>query len=73
MRAPRRPLRRPSNASWSRSRLKPVNRHVQRLQGYLNARRLYRQDEDGNPVYLDAAEIDAARAAAEQDVADRCE
>ena len=42
------------------------------LKSYINARRLYRQDEDGNPVYLSSAEIDQARADAEQRVADHC-
>ncbi|MEO0997978.1 MAG: DUF4124 domain-containing protein [Pseudomonadota bacterium] len=43
-----------------------------RLRAYINARRLYRQGDDGEPVYLSSEEIDQARQDAERAVADRC-
>ena len=43
-----------------------------RLKSYINARRLYRRDENGEPVYLESSEIDTARAEAQSEVADKC-
>ncbi len=43
-----------------------------RLRAYINARRLYRQGDDGEPVYLSSDEIDQARQDAERAVADLC-
>lgn len=44
----------------------------ERYKRYSEARRLYREDEGGDRVYLDSAEIDAARDKAEQDVKQHC-
>lgn len=42
------------------------------LSNYINARRLYKTDDDGKRVYLDAKAIDSARSTAEKNVADKC-
>ncbi len=44
----------------------------EKLRNYINARRLYRTNEAGEREYLGSAEIDNARASAEQEVADKC-
>lgn len=44
----------------------------ERLRNYINARRLYRTNEAGEREYLNSAEINSARASAEQNVADKC-
>lgn len=44
----------------------------QRLQSYINSRRLYRLDESGERQYLDDAEIAEARAKAEEAVTEHC-
>ena len=44
----------------------------ERLQRHAVARRMYRVDENGERVYLDDAEIAAARDRAEQKVAEYC-
>jgi membrane-bound lytic murein transglycosylase len=43
-----------------------------RLQSYLSARRLYREDANGERVYLDDAGIDEARQRAEEAIAEYC-
>jgi hypothetical protein len=45
----------------------------QRLQTYLTARRLYRQDENGERVYLSDEEILAARAKAQEQIVELCD
>ncbi len=42
------------------------------LSNYINARRLYKTDDNGNREYLDSKAIDAARTTAEKNVADKC-
>lgn len=42
------------------------------LRNYINARRLYRTDANGNKTYLKADEINSARSNAEKNVADKC-
>jgi hypothetical protein len=44
----------------------------ERLQSYINSRRLYRLDESGERQYLDDAEIAEARAKAEEAVNENC-
>lgn len=44
-----------------------------RYKRYSEARRLYREEESGERVYLDSAEIDAARDKAQQDVDHYCD
>ncbi len=44
----------------------------ERLASYVNSRRLYRLDESGERQYLDDAEIDEARAKAEEAVNEHC-
>ncbi|MEL7536771.1 MAG: DUF4124 domain-containing protein [Pseudomonadota bacterium] len=53
-------------------RASACNQARERLRNYINARRLYRNTDDGDREYLNSAEIDAARANAEADVADKC-
>ncbi len=43
-----------------------------RLQSYLSARKLYREDANGERVYLDEAGIDEARQRAEEAIAEYC-
>ncbi len=43
-----------------------------RLQKFVNSRRLYRQDENGERVYLDEDETQAARELVENQVAEYC-
>lgn len=43
-----------------------------RLQSYLSARKLYREDANGERVYLDQAGIDEARQRAEEAIAEYC-
>ena len=43
-----------------------------RLQTYLGARKLYREDANGERVYLDQAGIDEARQRAEEAIAEYC-
>ncbi len=42
------------------------------LTNYINARRLYRTNDQGEREYLDSEAIDSARANAEKNVADKC-
>lgn len=44
----------------------------ERLTSYINSRRLYRVDESGERQYLDDAQIDEARAKAEEAVTEHC-
>lgn len=44
----------------------------QRAQTYAEARRIYKENEAGERVYLDDAELTAAREAAQQQVAEDC-
>ena len=43
-----------------------------RLESYLQSRRLYRTDENGERVYLDEAQIQEARRKAEEQIAENC-
>ena len=45
----------------------------ERAQGYAEAHRMFREQEDGERIYLSAEEIDETRAAAEADVAEWCD
>lgn len=44
----------------------------ERLQKFVTSRRLYRHDEDGERVYLDEAETEAARARVQEQVVEYC-
>jgi hypothetical protein len=46
--------------------------HRAQLQKFLTSRRIYREDEDGERVYMDEAEMQATRARAESRVEEYC-
>jgi hypothetical protein len=46
--------------------------HRAQLQKFLTSRRIYREDEDGERVYMDEAEMQATRARAESQVEEYC-
>lgn len=66
------PLTRAERARQRQERAEQCADARERLQRHAVARRMYRVDENGERVYLDDAEIEAARDRAEQKVAEYC-
>ena len=60
-------------AAQERERAEKCTMYKQRLQQYLTSRRLYREDENGERVYLDEKEMQAARADVQEKVLEFCE
>ena len=59
-------------AAAAEERARSCERARARLESYLQARRLYRTDADGERVYLDDAQRQEARQKAEEQVAEFC-
>lgn len=59
-------------AAQERERAEKCTMYKQRLQQYLTSRRLYREDENGERVYLDEKETLAARADVQEKVLEYC-
>lgn len=59
-------------AESAQDRRAKCERAREKLASYVQARRLYRVNEDGEREYLDGAQMDKARAAAEAEVAENC-
>ena len=60
------------NAAAAAERQKACQRSRARLESYLQARRLYRTDANGERVYLDDAQRQEARQKAEEQIAEFC-
>lgn len=60
------------NAAAAEERQKACERSRARLESYLQSRRLYRTDENGERVYLDDEQRTEARRKAEEQVAEFC-
>jgi hypothetical protein len=58
--------------STDRSAVQRCERSRARLETYLQARRVYRTDENGERVYLDDTQRDEARRKAEEQIAEFC-
>lgn len=56
----------------ARERAQKCETYKARLQKFVTSRRLYRQDEDGERVYLDESETQAARERVENQVQEYC-
>jgi hypothetical protein len=56
----------------ARERAEKCSSYRERLQRFVTSRRLYREDENGERVYLDEEEMQAARQRVEDQVADYC-
>ena len=54
------------------ARVEKCSKYRAQLQSYVTSRRLYRQDENGERVYLDEDETQAARERVENQVQDYC-
>ncbi len=54
------------------ARAEKCSKYRAQLQKFITSRRLYRQDENGERVYLDEEETQAARERAENQVQDNC-
>ncbi|MDX1515450.1 MAG: DUF4124 domain-containing protein [Woeseiaceae bacterium] len=67
-----RPKTRSEKLAEQRERQKRCEQYRAKLETLVTARRLYRQGEDGERAYLDDAEIDDARARAQQLVEENC-
>ena len=61
-----------SVAAAEEERAKRCENSRARLESYLQSRRLYRTDENGERVYLDEAQIQDARRKAEEQIAENC-
>lgn len=66
------PMSRAEKIAAQRERDKRCEQYRAKLETLVTARRLYRQGEDGERTYLDDAQIDEARARAQQLVEDNC-
>ncbi|HWM27953.1 MAG TPA: DUF4124 domain-containing protein [Woeseiaceae bacterium] len=55
-----------------KERAEKCNSYKERLQKFVTSRRLYRQDENGERVYLDEEETLAARARVQEQVVEYC-
>jgi hypothetical protein len=67
--------KRPTRAERNQQRREKAEKCAEareKLQGHLVARRMYRTDESGERVYLDDAEIQAAKERAQQKVDELC-
>ena len=60
------------NAAADAERKQACERSRARLESYLQARRLYRTDANGERTYLDDAQREEARRAAEEQIAEHC-
>ncbi len=60
------------NAAAEAERQKACERSRARLETYLQSRRLYRTDENGERVYLDDAQREEARRKAEEQITEFC-
>ena len=60
------------NAAAEKQRSDRCDRARARLESYLQARRLYRTDENGERVYLDDSQSQEARRKAEEQIAEFC-
>ncbi|MCG8369626.1 MAG: DUF4124 domain-containing protein [Proteobacteria bacterium] len=60
------------NAAAEAERRQACERARARLESYLQARRLYRMDDNGERIYLDDAQRQAARTRAEEAIAEHC-
>lgn len=61
-----------ANAAYEAERKEKCDRSRARLESYLQARRLYRTDEEGQRVYLDEAQRQEARQKAEEQISEFC-
>lgn len=53
-------------------RAQKCDSHKEKLQKFVTSRRLYREDESGERIYLDEAQMQTARERAEQQVKEYC-
>ena len=60
------------NAAADEARMQKCERSRARLESYLQSRRLYRTDENGERVYLDDAQRQEARQKAEEQISEFC-
>jgi hypothetical protein len=60
------------NAAAEQQRSKRCDQARARLESYLQARRLYRTDDNGERVYLDDSQSQQARQKAEEQIAEFC-
>jgi len=60
------------NAAADEARKQKCDRSRARLESYLQSRRLYRTDENGERVYLDDAQRQEARQKAEEQISEFC-
>jgi hypothetical protein len=60
------------NAAAEKQRSDRCDRARARLESYLQARRLYRTDDNGERVYLDDSQSQEARRKAEEQIAEFC-
>lgn len=60
------------NAAADQARQEKCDRSRARLQSYLQSRRMYRTDENGQRVYLDDAQRQEARQKAEEQISEFC-
>jgi hypothetical protein len=60
------------NAAADQARQEKCDRSRARLESYLQSRRLYRTDENGERVYLDDAQRQEARQKAEEQISEFC-
>jgi outer membrane PBP1 activator LpoA protein len=60
------------NAAAQQARQAKCDRSRARLESYLQSRRLYRTDENGERVYLDEAQRQEARQKAEEQISEFC-
>ncbi|HET6630383.1 MAG TPA: DUF4124 domain-containing protein [Woeseiaceae bacterium] len=60
-------------AARERERAEKCTMYKERLQKFLTSRRLYREDENGERVYLDEKETLAARAEVQEQVLEYCD
>lgn len=60
------------NAAAEQARQAKCDRSRARLESYLQSRRLYRTDENGERVYLDEAQRQEARQKAEEQISEFC-
>ena len=60
------------NANLAAERAQKCEKSRARLEGYLQARRVYRTDENGERVYLDDVQRQEARKKAEEQIAEFC-
>jgi hypothetical protein len=70
--APTEPVTAEDLRAAERERAEKCTMYRERLQKFLTSRRLYRQDENGERVYLDEEESAAARAKVQEQVVEFC-